>query len=120
LPIVPPIFVASAAGRLAAVTSALTLLETLMLPYRAGTVPLAERYEAQLTRSRGLRLDEIAHPVCRTAAHLRAAHSVRTPDALQLATALVAKCAAFLTNDKDFPPIAGIRIFLGSTYLPSS
>lgn len=120
LPIVRPVFAAMAAGRLTAVTSALTLLETLVRPYRVGNAPLAERYEALLTRSRGLRFDEITRSVCRAAAHLRAVHSIKTPDALQLATALLAKCAAFLTNDKDFPPIAGIRILYVSNYLPSS
>ena len=119
LPIVRPVFAAIAAGRLSAVTSGLTLLETLGQPYRSGNAPLAERYEAVLTRSRGLRLEEITRPVCRAAAQLRAAHNIKTPDALQLATALLGQCAVFLTNDNDLPPIPGIRILYVSSYLPS-
>lgn len=38
------------------VTSALTLLEVLVVPYRAGNRLLADRYEALLTRSGGIRL----------------------------------------------------------------
>ncbi len=110
LSIVQPIFADISAGRLSGVTSALTLMETLVLPYRLGNVFLAKQYEAFLTRSRGLRLDEITTNTCRAAAQLCAAYSIKTPDALQLATALIAGCSTFLTNDRDLPTIAGIRI----------
>lgn len=41
------------------VTSAVTLLEVLVVPYRAGNLALATRYEEILTRSRGVVLREI-------------------------------------------------------------
>ena len=56
---VEPLFVGLDGGRWSAVTSGLTLLETLVVPYRAGDTALAERYEALLSRSRGLRLVEL-------------------------------------------------------------
>ena len=120
LPIVRPVFKAIAAGTLPAVTSGLTLLETLVQPYRVGNAVLAERYEALLTRSRGLHLVEITRAVCRVAAHLRAAHAVKTPDALHLATALLAKCPVFLTNDRKLPAIPGIRILTVRAYLSAT
>jgi predicted nucleic acid-binding protein len=120
LPIVRPVFAAMKAGRLTAVTSTLTLLETLVQPYRVGNAPLAERYEALLMRSQGLRLDELSRAVCRAAAHVRAVHNIKTPDALRLATALLARCSAFLTNDRDLPHIAGIRILYVQSYLPAA
>ncbi len=120
LPIVRPVFAAMAAGKLTGVTSALTLLETLAQPYRIGNAPLAERYEVFLTRSRGLRCEEITRTVLRTAAQLRAASSIKTPDAIQLATALIARCPVYLTNDRDLPAIAGIRILQVKSYLPTS
>jgi len=92
------------------VTSALTLLEVLVLPYRAGDVALAERYEAVLSRSRGVRLVEVDHAQLRTAAQLRAAYRVRTPDALQLSAALTQRCTAFVTNDRALPRVPGLRI----------
>jgi predicted nucleic acid-binding protein len=98
------------AGRLEAVTSAITLLEVLVLPYRQNNGLLAARYEALLTRSRGLRLIEIDRPLLRAAARLRAAHMLRTPDALHLAVALAARCSAFLTNDRRFPRLPGLKI----------
>jgi len=120
LPIVRPVFAAIAAGRLPAVTSGLTLLETLVQPYRVGNAVLAERYEALLTRSRGLHLVEITRAVCRAAAQLRAVHSVKTPDALQLATALLARCPVFLTNDRDVPAIPGIRVLTVQAFLSAA
>jgi predicted nucleic acid-binding protein len=120
LPVVRPVFAAIAAGTLTAVTSALTLVETLVQPYRTGNAVLAERYEVLLTRSRGLHFQEITRLISNIAAQLRAVHNGRTPDALQLATALVGRCSAFLTNEKDLPTISGIRILHVKSYLPTA
>ena len=110
LPLVAPIFEEVAAGRRQVVTSSLTLLEVLVVPYRVGNLALAERYEACLSRSRGLRLVDIGRAELRTAAQLRARHpSLRTPDALQLATALSGGCRSLVT-DRDLPPVRGLRI----------
>jgi predicted nucleic acid-binding protein len=118
VPIVAPVFEDVAAGRREVATSGLTLLEVLVVPYRAGNLALAERYEALLTRSRGVRLVEIGRGELRMAAQLRAVHpSVRTPDALQLAAALSAGCSAFVTNDRDLPALPGLRILKLRDYL---
>jgi hypothetical protein len=59
LPLLDPVFSAIDKGRLPAIASSLTLLEVLVVPYRAGNIPLAERYEQVLTSSRGLRLLDV-------------------------------------------------------------
>jgi predicted nucleic acid-binding protein len=111
LPKVEPIFAAVAAGRMHAVTSALTLLEVLVVPYRAGDHGLAGRYEQLLTRSRGLRVVDLDRTQLRVAAQLRAVHTrLRTPDALQMAAALSARCGALITNDRELPAVAGLRV----------
>ncbi len=117
LPLVRPIFSQIAEGRREAVTSGVTLLETLVAPYRAGNAPLADRYEELLTRSRGLRLVAIDGGQLRAAAQLRAAYALKTPDALQLAAALTMRCGAFVTNDRAFPVNVGVRVLQLSTYL---
>jgi len=109
LSLVEPIFTAIASGRLEGVTSALTLPETLVVPYRAGNLALAERYETLLTRSRGLRLVALESSVLRVAAQLRAKLNVKTPDALQLATALHCRASAFVTHDRKMPAVPGLR-----------
>jgi len=107
-----------AAGRLGAVTSALTLLEVLVVPLRSGNRPLAERYEALLTRSRGLRLVPLDLAQLRAAAQIRATYpGIRTPDALQLAAALTAGCTALVTNDRRLPSIPGLAVLKLSTWV---
>jgi len=118
LPLVAPVFEEAAAGRRELVTSTLTLLEVLVVPIRAGHRELAERYEACLARSRGLRLVDLDRLLLRTAAQLRALHpSLRTPDALQLGAALSAGCSSFVTNDRDLPAIPGLRVLKLKSYL---
>ncbi len=117
MPLVLELFSAAAAGRREIVTSALTLLEVLVVPYRAGTASLADRYEALLTRSRGLVVD-IDRAQLRAAAQLRARYRVRTPDALQLAAALSYRCATFVTNDRAIPAIPGLNVVQLGDHLP--
>ncbi|HUF74533.1 MAG TPA: PIN domain-containing protein [Gammaproteobacteria bacterium] len=117
LPVIEPLFKAADEGSRELVTSALTLLEVLVVPYRAGDLALAERYEALLTRSRGIRIIGLSMEQLRAAAQLRAVTGAKTPDALQLVAALLAGCATFLTNDRRIPSIPGTRILQLSDYV---
>jgi len=116
LRLLEPLFREVDRGRRDLVTSALTLLEVLVLPNRSGDHLLAERYEALLTRSRGVRVADISRDHLRVAAQLRAATGVKTPDSLQLVAALAAGCGTFLTNDRDLPTISGLRILQLASY----
>ena len=107
---VAPIFEGFDRGDLQAFTSELTLLETLVLPYRVGDQALTRAYEHLLTRSRGLTLVPIDRQALRSAALLRARLSTRTPDALQLAAALENRCHAFITNDRRLPKLDQMKI----------
>ena len=110
LPAIRPLFQEADQGERELITSSLTLLEVLVVPYRAGNRLLAERYEALLTRSRGIRLVDLAGDQLRAAAQLRAATGVKTPDALQLVAAIGAGCTTFLTNDRRLPVVPGLRV----------
>jgi predicted nucleic acid-binding protein len=110
LSVIQPLFAAAARGEVALVTSAVTLLEVLVVPYRAGNATLARRYETLLTESRELRLVDVDRAQSRAAARLRALYRLRTPDALQIAAALTFRCTAFVTNDRDFPDVTGLAI----------
>jgi predicted nucleic acid-binding protein len=116
-PLIRPLFEQADRGERLLVTSALTLLEVLVVPLRAGNRQLAERYEALLTRSRGIRVVDVTREQLRAAAQLRAATGVKTPDALQLAAALGAGCRAFVTNDRRLPPISGLRVIQLGQYV---
>lgn len=117
LPIVKPIFEAMDRGRLTGVTSGLTLMEVLVVPYRTHNFALAERYESLLTRSRGLTFVDLNRPLLRAAARLRGAFNLKPPDALQIAAAMAAECRVFLTNDRRIPAIAGLQVVQLKTYL---
>jgi len=117
LPLIEPLFQEADRGARELVTSAITLLEVLVVPYRAGNRLLADRYEALLTRSRGVRVVDLTRDQLRAAAQLRATTGVKTPDALQLAAAIGTDCHAFLTNDRRLPSIRGLRIRQLATYI---
>ena len=117
LPAVAPLFAAADSSQVELVASTLTLLEVLVVPYRAGNLALAERYEALLTRGRGVRMVDLTRDHLRLAARLRAATGATTPDALQLSVSLTARCSAFVTNDRRLPTVPGLKIVQLSTYL---
>lgn len=113
---IAPLFEAADAGHVEIVTSALTLLEVLVVPYRAGNIALAERYEAVLSRGRGVRMVDLSRDLLRRAAQLRASTGVGTPDALQLAAAVASKCSAFVTNDRRLPSGPDLKVMQISSY----
>lgn len=117
LPAVEQIFNALDEECLIGVTSTVTLLETLVVPFRAGDFFLAELYETLLTFSRGLLLLDLDRPLVRMAAQIRAMYGLKTPDALQVAAALQAGCTALVTNDRKIPSVGGLRVLQLRDYL---
>jgi predicted nucleic acid-binding protein len=117
VPLIDPLFREADQGARELVTSALTLLEVLVVPYRAGNHLLADRYAALLTRSRGIRLVDLSRDQLRAAALLRATTGIKTPDALQLAAAIGAQCQTFLTNDRRLPTLPGLQVKQLSAYV---
>ena len=111
-----PLFEEADAGDRVLVTSELSLLEVLVVPYRVGNRHLAERYEALLTRGRGIRMVPLTHDQLRAAAQLRATSGVKTPDALQVVAAIGAGCQTFVTNDRRLPQVPGLRVVQASSY----
>jgi predicted nucleic acid-binding protein len=113
---VSPIFEAINIGVLTAVTSGVTLLETLVIPLRHKNSAIAAQYEHLLTDSFGLTLVPLDLDLLRKAAELRATLGIKTPDALQIAAAKREKCTAFITNDRRLPEISGMKILQLSDY----
>lgn len=120
LPQILPLFREADQGKRELVTSALTPLEVLVVPYRAGDWHLAQQYEALLTRSRGIRMVELTREQLRAAARLRATTAVKTPDALQIAAAVGTGCKTLVTNDRRLPPVRGLRVIQLSSYVGSA
>jgi len=110
-PLLRPLWLAAQARSLQVLTSELTLLETLVHPLRNQDSRLQAAYERLLLSTPEVRMEPITQDVLREAARLRAAiPGLRTPDALHAATALLAGCALFLTNDAGFRRVPGLPL----------
>ncbi|HEX7379271.1 MAG TPA: PIN domain-containing protein [Pirellulales bacterium] len=110
LPIVEPFFTALDAGVFQVVTSTLTLLEVLVQPLRQDNRSLADLYATILLEAAGVTTLPITAPIATRAAQLRAAQTISTPDALQLATALAAGATVFVTNDLRLKPLPQLQM----------
>lgn len=97
-------------GDFLVVTSTVTLLEVLVHPFRSNNRKLAAEYRDILLNSK-LTILEVSTSIAEQAAQLRAAHNIRTPDAIQVSAALSAGASHFLTNDIRLPEIPSIQIF---------
>jgi predicted nucleic acid-binding protein len=87
-------------------------LEVLVHPLRRGDTKLAEQYRDILLNSRGLATILLSQDIAEEAARLRATHNIRTPDAIQIATALHEGASFFLTNDARLPSISGLKVLV--------
>ncbi len=101
LNIVRPVFIEIDAGKIEAITSTITLLEVLVLPFKTKNEKLAERYREILLHSEGLTTFEILHEISEMASKLRARYSIKTPDAIQIAVGVLYGATKFLSNDPD-------------------
>lgn len=89
-------------GAVTGVTSVLTLAELLTGPARAGNITALRDYELYLTNFPNLTLRPLDTEIARKVATVRAATGLRTPDAIQLATAELAGATAIVGNDKGW------------------
>ncbi len=104
-----PLWAAANAGEIQLAGSELLLLETMVLPLRHGNLQLQTAFRNLLLNTH-FTLVPISRPILEQAAGLRASSSIKTPDSIHAATALSVKGASFLTNDKAFSRVTGLRV----------
>ena len=85
-----------------AFTSVITMTELLVKPYRESDEASATKYYALLSTYPNLEWISPTLEIADLAAEIRALHRLRTPDALQAATAIHSNATAFVTNDPAF------------------
>ncbi|MDE2780172.1 MAG: PIN domain-containing protein [Chloroflexota bacterium] len=113
LGLVSPFLDAALNGTLLAVTSVVTLSEVLVVPLRSGRSDLAERYRRVLSPVGGIEVNSITGQIAEEAAQIRATYRrIRTPDAIQMATAVAAGAHYFLTNDKALPDLPNLQMLV--------
>ncbi len=97
-------------GRVRAVTSALTLHEILTGARKAGKPDLVALYRNLLGSFPNLYFVPFDANVADISSDLRARYGLRTPDAIQVATAIHQRADAFVTNDAGLRRIKEIRV----------
>ncbi|MBI5483158.1 MAG: PIN domain-containing protein [Deltaproteobacteria bacterium] len=92
--------------------SRLSIMECLIKPMRDQNVADITSYRSFFASS-GLQIVELDALVIETATLLRARHGLRTPDAIQAASAMSIKGPViFLTGDKQFKKVPGLNVRL--------
>lgn len=99
-------------GDFQACSSMITLTEVLIHPLRQNNQILANEYRDLLLNATNFQLYPITAFSAETAAILRVKYNLRTPDALQIATALENNCDAFLCNDKGLKRVTELQILI--------
>ena len=112
LPRIKPFFEAAERNEFRIVTSFVTLVEVLVHPLREGRPELAEEYRDILLRSPALTAIPLDEGIAEGAAELRAHHNLRTPDAIQIATAIRSGASWFLTNDAALANLSEISVLV--------
>jgi len=92
-----------------AITSTITMTELLVLPYREGDEQRANDFYGLLSTYPNLEWIAPNLGIADLAARIRALHRLRTPDALQAATAIHAHATGLITNDSAFDRVEGLE-----------
>jgi len=109
---IKPFFEAAERNEFRIVTSFVTLVEVLVHPLREGRPELAEEYRNILLQSPALTTIPLDEDIAEEAAGLRARHNLRTPDAIQVATAIRSGASWFLTNDAELANLSEIPVLV--------
>jgi predicted nucleic acid-binding protein len=112
LGLVRAFFGALSRGVFQVVTSTLTLTEVLVHPLRSGNVELAGQYRDILLDQENLITVPISLEIAEVAAQLRARQNLRTPDAIQIATAMGEGAMFFLTNDARLAAVPDLKVLV--------
>jgi len=88
------------------------MTELLVQPIREGDEKLVGEFFSLLTRYPHLEWIPTTVPIAALAARFRALHHLRTPDALQAATAVYSRATGLVTNDAAFRRLGDVQVLL--------
>lgn len=106
------LFTAIESAELPTVTCELTLAELLVKPFREKDAKGEQRCRESVLSRQGLTVVPIDVSILVESARLRAAVGLRLPDAIHIASALIAGCEVFLTNDRRLRAVSGLEVLL--------
>ena len=99
-----------------AVTSELTFCEVLVKPFKIQSVQGITLYQTFLEESGVFKLIPVSRDILIKTASVEANTSMKTPDAIHVATALDTHCDLLLTNDQHIKTLNGLKKVLLSDY----
>ncbi len=112
LELVRTFFKAMNQGQFQVVTSILTLTEVLVHPIGLGNLQLAQQYRDIIIDEENLATLPVSVKIAEVAAKLRAKQNLRTPDAIQIATAMEGGAKFFLTNDLRLAGVPDLQVLV--------
>jgi predicted nucleic acid-binding protein len=95
-----------------AITSIITYIELTTQPARRGKAQLVCKYRDYLTNSENISLFPLDLSIADQAVELRAQHHFKTPDAIQLGTAIACGADYIITNDKEWQRVEEIQVVM--------
>jgi len=93
------------------------MLELLVQPYRVSDIDRVNQFYALLSSYPHLAWIPSTLEIADLGARLRAEHNLRTPDALQAATALSSGATGFISNDPVFQRLGNLEIAILDDFL---
>ena len=100
-------------GEIQAITSNISVIETLSLPQLSSNEEKIDEYTLFFNKTTNLTVFPIGWDISLEAARLRRINkNLRTPDAIQLATAIIHKADIFITNDKKILSLTSFPVKL--------
>jgi len=97
-------------GKMNASTSSLTISEVLVKPYKTQALSLIDEYLRFFNEFPHLRVLPLSQEIAIETARIRAQSNLKTPDAIQLASALIDRSDGFITSDKQLV-LSGLNFF---------
>jgi predicted nucleic acid-binding protein len=106
-------------GELQGVLANLVFAELLVPLYRSGDPQAVAGLVNRILNFRNLEVVTLTTEISIEAARLRAKYSLRTPDAIHAATAIITQASGILTNDKRLAVLTseGLSVWLFDTFL---
>ena len=94
------------------VTSTITMLEVLVKPKRDENQDAVRDYRDLLLSYPNLEMIPVDVQCAETASDLRARYGIKTPDAIQVAAAILGGATAFVTNDDQLKQVTELEVVL--------
>lgn len=99
------------------VTSTITLLELLVMPFKQSRLDLGDKYKKILEKSGHIELINLNPEIAEISAKIKAKNGIRTPDAIQIGTSIYCNTDYFFTNDRRLKLVKEIPVIMLNDYI---